>query len=757
MVLDKLTTRAASVIKALPKGKKTVSIKELLLSINEVDGLGKLLLQNISPSFKNRKTIPVDRLLKEAYYQAVKFEHPYVGTEHLLLALLKLTNSSEYNKVRLDMLKYNVFSTSQKSHDFTSATPLITQFGTNLSYQALKDLDLVIVERDIYQELISAILLKDSSGVLLVGDKGVGRGSLISLLARKTSSFDVPIPLIGYKIIEIDFLNFMLSNLSKGGIDFGISTLVEELSGLGKVMVVLKNFENMFLSTSAGLSIPLAYTLFKSMLADMDIKILAKLDLDLYEKISAEQSGALEGFTIIDVLEPTEKETLEILKSTKNMLSDYHRVAIPDDLLQYSYDKSAEYLHELSYPKRALIVLDAACAHVVLKKNKLPGKYKSLVEKSFDLLSAIDTYVDEGEFDMANRKRDSLAKTEDILEGIEEKTLLGKKKLLLTSSAIDYVLENLFSKRNAKKDHKLSKLAHLHSKIQKKIIGQDEAVSKTVKALVRAGLGLRTRRRPLGNFLFLGPTGVGKTELAKVLASSFYDSNSLIRLDMSDFTEKHNVARLVGAPPGYVGYGEGGELTTKISLTPASVVLFDEIEKAHPDVLNILLQIMEEGELKDAKGQTFDFSQAVVILTSNAGTDIIHRSDIGFAVGDLDHSQLETRLKNNLKKILKPELLNRFDDVIIFRQLSRVDQLKILDLLLKEVKDTLNMQSINIQISKEVKELLLRKGYSSEFGARALRRIVETALLDKVAEHLLEFSERPLSIKPHVLDDTIVI
>jgi len=257
--------------------------------------------------------------------------------------------------------------------------------------------------------------------------------------------------------------------------------------------------------------------------------------------------------------------------------------------------------------------------------------------------------------------------------------------------------------------------------------------------------------------LFLGPTGVGKTELAKVLAETFFGSGSLIRLDMSDFSEKHTVARLIGAPPGYVGYGEGGELTSKIAARPESVVLFDEIEKAHPDVLNILLQVMEEGELSDAKGQLFHFSKAVIILTSNLGTEILHSQAIGFGDTTVPDEKIEGRLKENLKKILKPELLNRFDDIIIFERLKKESQYKILDLLIKEVIDTLKIQNVSLSVQKDVKEFLLKEGYSKEYGARALRRTVETKLLDRIAEFLLKNKHRPLKIAGSVKQGVVAI
>jgi len=757
MVLDKLTNKAASVLKTLPKGKKRIEIPFILNAITLEDGLGKLLLQSINISALKKKTISIEGLLKESYYQALKFEHPYVGTEHLLLSLLKLSKSAEYKKVQTELLKYNIFSPAIKTFDNNKNTPIISQFGENLTYKVIQELDKPLVERDVYKSLLSHLLLKDSCGVILVGEEGVGRSTLIELLARKTSSFDVPVPLVGYKIVELDILSFMTSNLNKGGLDIGILSLLEELRIIGKVILVLKNFDNLFVSTAAGLSISMAYSVFKSSLENAQIKMIAKLSNSLYEKIIVENDTIFNSFSVVEVLEPTEKETLSILDSATYMLSDYHGVDIPKDIISYTYKRSKEELPELFFPKKAITLLDIACADVVSKKNKVPERYKTLVNKSFDTVSAMDLFLEKGGFDQALGKKAELKKIENSLGSMEESIFFNKKKLGLVKSDIDSVLEKVSSKKTLNPEFNVSKLSNLKDKIAKNIIGQEEAVTKVVKALIRARLGLRTKKRPLGNFLFLGPTGVGKTELAKVLSTSFFGLSNLIRLDMSDFAEKHNVARLVGAPPGYVGYGEGGELTSKISSTPNSVVLFDEIEKAHPDVLNILLQILEEGELKDAKGQTFDFSQSVVILTSNAGTEILHKEGIGFELSDIPSTQIEDRLRSNLKKILKPELLNRFDDIIIFKQLTKPDQLQILDLLIKEVKKALVAQNISVTIPTSVRDLILKKGYSKEFGARALRRTLESELLDKIAEYLLEIKERPLKVSMRVVDDTVVI
>jgi ATP-dependent Clp protease ATP-binding subunit ClpC len=394
---------------------------------------------------------------------------------------------------------------------------------------------------------------------------------------------------------------------------------------------------------------------------------------------------------------------------------------------------------------------------VILKKSKIPQSYKKLVDKSFEVLNSLDEHVERGQYDTALKLRNDLRGLETKLVNKEEKIFIGESLVLRVEDVNEAV--NTFSddKRDDVDKIGVAKLSTLSDNIKKKIIGQDHAVDTVVKSIIRARLGLRSRKRTMGNFLFLGPTGVGKTELAKVLADEFYGEKSLIRLDMSDFSEKHNVARLIGAPPGYVGYGEGGELTSKIENRPDSVVLFDEIEKAHPDVLNILLQIMEEAELSDAKGNVFDFSKAVVILTSNLGTEILHNSQIGFEDKNLSDKSVEGRLRFNLKKILKPELINRFDDIIIFRKLRRESQLRVLEVLIKDITTTLGLQRIKLRVSNSTKNHILKTGYSEEYGARALKRTLEKELLDKIAEFLLKHRSKPVELTIDIENNDVIV
>lgn len=747
MILERLTQRAKSVILDLPK-KDRVSGTAVVASIKRVNGMGNLLMEMIPGiSVPQRKMISVDALVKEAYYQSVKFEHMYVGTEHLLLALYKMSNSNEYQRLKLELVKISVFPNTIKQIDKNKKTPILDTFGENLNQKSLKSLDRVLIYRVAYDSLVASLLLKNTPNVLLLGEPGVGKKSLVELLARNITSLDVPPALAGYQVISFDMLAFMTGLFNKGGIETGLAHLSDELRSLNRVILFIKNFQNAFFATATGYTVPIFYSMFKSALDSTDVKIIATMSANLYDKLYAENEHVIEDFGTIEVGEPSEEESLKILEATGLYLSEYHNVEIPKSIIKLIYKKSKELDGNDKFPQKGVDLMDHCCTYVILKKSKIPDVYKNMVDESFELLNELDHKIDEGKYDKALKIRKQIKTYDTKLTQKEEKIFVSQKRLRLSAEDVKEAVSIFKEERSIEEENTgMVKLSSLADKIKTKIIGQDEAVETVTRSLIRARLGLRSRKRPLGNFLFLGPTGVGKTELAKVLADTYFGEKSLIRLDMSDFSEKHTVARLVGAPPGYVGFGEGGELTTKIENRPDSVVLFDEIEKAHPDVLNILLQIMEEGELMDAKGTSFDFSRSVIVLTSNLGTEILHANEIGFEDKRSSDKTVEGRLKNNLKKILKPELINRFDEVIIFRRLVKDDHAKILDLLIKEVLTTLKQQRVVVTLAKEVKEFVLKSGQSEEYGARALRRILEKELLDKIAEFLLMHGKRPLTL-----------
>lgn len=761
MSLERLTTRAKEVLSAALESEKP-TYKLLLKEIERVDGLGKHLIDLVPPTgVKKTQTVALEDLIKESFYQAIKMHHVYVGTEHFYLALLSLSASKQLDRARFELYRLDVFPKVTNYGDDDKNTPIISTFGYNLNNRMLRGTYGTIVEREEYEKLVSTLLLRDNYNALLVGEPGVGKHTLVKLLAHNINTMEVPPVLAGHTLIVLNMLSFMTSTVNKGGIDLGIAALVDELKNIKNSVLVLDNFQDIFFSSPAGLTIPIFFSILRSYLDEAGIGMITFLTPSMYEKIIAENEHIIENFSVVEVSEPDEETTKEILKVNSVRMEDYHNVTISDEVLDYIYERAALDFKEDKFPQKAVELLDNSCAYLIVRKSKVPKSYKDLVNKNMELGDQIEEKLRKRDYSAALRARTKIKSIQKQMSSKEQSIFMDAKVLTLETKDVDKVLEDLglvldYSPTGSD----ISKFSVLNKKLKKKIIGQDAAVEVLSKALIRSKLGLRAKKRPLGNFLFLGPTGVGKTELAKAVAEAGFKSDlwgGLIRLDMSDFSEKHNVARLVGAPPGYVGYGEGGELTTKIGNYPSSVVLFDEIEKAHPEVLNILLQIMEEGELSDARGNTYDFSKAVIILTSNLGTEILHKPGIGFDSEEVKDDSVEARLKSNLKKILKPELINRFDEVVVFKRLTKSDQGKILTLLLKEVKETLKKQDVTLKVTTTARNYLLEKGFSKEYGARALRRTVEKELLDKVAQVLLEKQERPLELEAIAKDQELVV
>ncbi|OGC46140.1 hypothetical protein A2V49_00275 [candidate division WWE3 bacterium RBG_19FT_COMBO_34_6] len=762
MILDRLTDKAKDFVTKASKDRN-LNAKQVISYIIDSGGMGKHLIEAVPPiGVKNTQEINIEKLLKEAYLQSIRLEHTYVGTEHFYLALLKMVNSKSLDLAKIELVKVGIFPNTVKPVDENSKkTPLLDVFGDDLTNRSVKIANYDIIYRTEYEKLVSTLLLKDKSNALLIGEPGVGKTSIIHLLVQNINSLSIPPSLAGYRVKSISLLSFMTNLINKGGLEYGVAALIDELRLFNRVILVFDNFQDIFFSTPAGLTIPIFYTILKSALANEKIKVIADMSTSMYEKIVSENETVIDNFTIIEVEEPSTAETKDIMKSNAKKFEEYHNVVITDEIIDYVYEQSQKEIKNSKFPKKALDLLDFTCASVISKKTKIPSSYKDMVDKSFDLSIDLDALVGEGQYDKALRARNKIKKIEDTLTQKEKKIFKHYRKINISKKDVNKVLNLLdLGNQEIKSSRNLVKLSKLAVSIKKLLVGQDEAVDKVSKALIRSKLGLRSKKRPLGNFFFLGPTGVGKTELAKVLALQIFakdEYQGLIRLDMSDFSEKHTVARLVGAPPGYVGFGEGGELTSKIDAHPNSVVLFDEIEKAHPDVLNILLQIMEEGELADARGNIFDFSKSVIILTSNIGTEILYNKGIGFEEREIEDKNIENRLKENLKKILKPELLNRFDEVIVFARLTKHDQLKILELLLSEVSKALENQEVSLSIGMPIKKNLLEKGYSKEYGARALRRTVEKELLDRVAQILLENESRPLKLEAKLENNQMII
>ncbi len=756
LILDKLTEKAKDVLLELSKNNSSSKdAKAVLEVIKNSSGIGKALIQNL-PKVKIKLDADIDlnTLVQEAFYQSYKLKTNYVGTEHLLLALLKLSGAVDLNPLIKELGKLNSFPNFVKSVESQKRTPVLDAFGVNLNKKFI-NLPGKYISREEVDVLISILLQKDNFSPLIVGDLGVGKRSLVDLFVRRLVDNEVPSMLLDTTVVEFDIVGFISSFSNKEGLEYGISSLTEELESFDKVILYFKNFQAIFVPTQGGLTVPLAFAMIHDQLKEYGIKIITVMNTPIYEKVVAENEHVLDGFSTLSLEEPEDDIVKKIVKEKLKELKDFHNIKVEDDVWEYALSKAKEIKND-KFPKKVVDLLDQSFTKILLKNSKVPAKYKNLIKKKNLVWEEFNALIEESNFNEALKLKTKFDKLNLKLDEAYRE-INSAKNLTLTTEEIDDVLEEMGNIRIGAKNQDFSHLSKLAETLKKLIIGQDLAVEYVVKALIKSRLGLRNSKRPLGNFLFLGPTGVGKTEFAKVLSSEFYGTNSLIRLDMSDFAEKHNVARLVGAPPGYIGYGEGGELTDKIEKNPSSIVLFDEIEKAHPDVLNILLQIMEEGELTDAKGITFDFSKSVIILTSNLGTEFFHKNQIGLTRDEISKDYSQSKLVDNLKKVMRPELINRFDEVVVFHQLEKDAVEQILEKQINELIGVLRKQKIDLYFGKGVNEFLIEKGYSKEFGVRALKRIIEKELVNKIADVLIDTPKRPLHLKANIKENQIEI
>ncbi|MFA6982261.1 MAG: AAA family ATPase, partial [Patescibacteria group bacterium] len=584
MKLNRLTNRARGVIGSLSSAD-LVGFDKFFDEIEKSRGMGNTLLQSF-PELKRigktkgafYKKVSTNEVVKKAYYHSLRFNQAYVGTEHLLLALLTLGGYQDTTKVESKLLELSSFPTLSTSLEVGKKTPILDSYGMSLNHKVGTFPRVPIVFRDEFNVLVSVLLQKKNPNPLIVGDLSVGKRSLIDLLVRKINDMDVPPSLMGYRVIEFDLLSFVTATLGKGSMEGSLEALFDELRSVGRVILSIKNFQSLFYSTNMGVAVPLVFSAFKSGLDESNIKCIATISESFYSRIVNDNEHMLETFTVLNLPEPDEKKTIEILKANAEVLGEFHRITISDDVVDYIYRKAKDEISGGKFPQKGIDLMDQACAKYILKKRKIPEDYKVMIEESVLLTENLDKSIYAGNYDNALEIKDKLNSLEGKMWG-NEKKMFSRRKQPLTFEDIDEALASISGSLGSADD--LRTLGTLDERIKTRIIGQEEAVNTITKSLIRSKLGLRPKKRPIGSFLFLGPTGVGKTELAKVLAEEAFGEGSIIRLDMSDFAEKHNVARLVGAPPGYVGYGEGGELTSKIELKPDSVVLFDEIEKAH--------------------------------------------------------------------------------------------------------------------------------------------------------------------------------
>ncbi len=715
------------------------------------------------------------KVLQLALAEAQALNHTYVGTEHILLGLLRegegvaaqvLKNLDlDLDTARIEVMREldpsfeygeeDDFDEEDESDSATPATkqsgketktPALKAFGRDLTALAVKgELDPMIGRKNELERVIQILCRRNKNNPVLLGEAGVGKTAIVEGLAQLVVSGDVPEVMHGRRVITLDMALMIAGTKYRGQFEERIKAVMDEIRRVGNVILFIDELHTIVGAGAAEGAMD-ASNIIKPALARGELQCVGATTLNEYRKF-VEKDAALERrFQSVMVDEPSVDETIEILKGIRDKYEEHHNARYTDEALEAAARLSARYITGRYLPDKAIDMIDEAGARARIISTKRSPDIREREALIHETRTKKEKAIKEQRFEEAAELRDRERKEKEILEGVLDAWRKENRENVATITEEDVMV--VISKSTGvplrRMDQKeLARLLGMEKEIAKKVIGQDEAVSTISRALRRSRADLKDPRRPIGSFIFLGSTGVGKTLLAKALAEfMFGDSDSLIQLDMSEYMEKFTVSRLIGSPPGYVGHEEGGQLTEKVRRRPYSVVLFDEVEKAHPDVMHMLLQILEEGTLTDSLGRHVDFRNTVVILTSNLGFDAAHKgAGLGFASGTgqgADEAGFRKRMLEEAKRAFKPEFLNRFDDMIVFRRLDRSDVRQILTLELSKVRERLAAKGKRIELTRSAREFLIEKGYDEASGARPLRRAVERYIEDPLAEEILK-------------------
>ena len=650
--------------------------------------------------------------------------------------------SNENSAEGIDEIEQKSFRKNSEKQQLSREIAILKKFGEDLTEKAKNgELDPVIGRETEVQRLITVLLRRTKSNPVLIGEAGVGKTAVVELLAQKISKEQVPSQLIGKRIFEIDLAGMLAGTKFRGQFEERLKNVIKALEKHQEIIAFIDEI-HLLAGTGSAEGAMDAANILKPALARGKIKLIGATTFDEFKKSIEKDSALNRRFQSVQVEEPSLNETIDILKGLREKYEKYHNIEVSDEVLGEIVDMSARYIFDRQMPDKAIDILDEAGALAASEKVSKPNKILEFSREIEKLNEKQIRAAENEDFEGAALYKTRISQLRKKLSEEEQKAK-SSKKIILTS---DYVARAISLKTNIPVQ-KISKnqakiLQNLEKHLSKKVIGQSEAIEKISKAIRRNKSGISDENRPIGSFIFLGPTGVGKTELSRQLASEvFGGSKSLIKIDMSEFGEKHKTSQLLGAPAGYVGYGEGGTLTEKIRRQPYSVVLFDEIEKAHPDTFNLLLQLLEDGELTDSQGRKVSFKNTVVILTSNLGaSEMMNEKSLGFEVkssSKKNHSKNEKFARKALGKVLKPELLNRFDGIITFQSLSKTEIGKIFDILLADLNNRLLRKGLNLKVRKSAKDFIIEKGYDAKNGARPLRRAIEDLLEHKLAEEIL--------------------
>ena len=735
-----------------------ISLEDVHAQVEDLIGRGTFVPTGHIPFTPRAK-----KVLELSLREALQLGHNYIGTEHILLGLIRegegvaaqvlLNLGADLEKVRsavIQLLSGHYGKPAEPGEERRGGSggsnQLLDEFGRNLTRQARDGkLDPVIGRSSEIERVMQILSRRTKNNPVLIGEPGVGKTAVAEGLAQRIASDEVPETIKDKQLYTLDLAALVAGSKYRGEFEDRLKKVMKEIRERGDIILFVDEMHTLVGAGAAEGAIDAA-SIIKPALARGELQTIGATTLDEYRKY-VEKDAALERrFQPITVGEPSVSETIEILKGLRDRYEAFHRVTITDEAINAAATLSDRYIADRFLPDKAIDLMDEAGAKMRIKMMTAPPGVKEVDDRLRQVRTEKEAAIEAQEFEKAAALRD---REKQILA---EKRTMEEEWLKPDTRRVVEVTEHEIAEVvsmwtgvpvTALTEEETAKLLRMETVIHERIVGQDEAVVAVSKAIRRARAGLKDPKRPSGSFIFLGPSGVGKTELSKALASFLFGSeDALVSLDMSEYMEKHTVSRLIGSPPGYVGFDEGGQLTEQVRRKPYSVILFDEIEKAHPDVFNILLQILEEGRLTDAQGRKVDFKNAIIIMTSNIGArDIVKTTSLGFGPqqgeGGIGYDLVKERVTGELKKAFRPEFLNRVDEVIVFHDLSNEEIERIVDLMVDRLRDQLLLQGFGISLSPEARKFLAREGFDSTLGARPLRRAIQRHLEDPLSEQLL--------------------
>jgi ATP-dependent Clp protease ATP-binding subunit ClpC len=734
-----------------------ITVEEVRAQVARIVGQGDEVTTGQIPFTPRAK-----KVLELALREALSLGHNYIGTEHILLGLVRenegvaarilLDFDADAEKIRNEIIR--MLSGPGRRQQGAGGAPgeksksskLLDQFGRNLTRQSSEGkLDPVVGRQTEIERVMQILSRRTKNNPVLIGEPGVGKTAVVEGLASRIASNQVPELLKGKQIYTLDLAALVAGSKYRGEFEERLKKVMKEIMQRGDIILFIDELHNLVGAGAAEGAIDAA-SILKPALARGELQTIGATTLDEYRKY-LERDAALERrFQQIRVDEPTVDDTVQILRGLRDRYEAHHRCKISDDALGAAAVLSDRYIQDRHLPDKAIDLIDEAASRMRIKTMSAPPRYRELEDEIEKVRKDKEASIEAQEFEKAaslrdkerklSQKKRELEESWRAEEGTAEQPEIGEEEIADIVSMWTGI--PVFKLTEAESQ----KLIRMEDELHKRVIGQEEAIVAVSKAIRRARAGIKDPKRPAGSFIFLGPSGVGKTELARTLAEFLFgDEDAMIQVDMSEYMEKHSVSRLVGSPPGYIGYDEGGQLTEAVRRRPYSVVLLDEVEKAHPDVFNILLQILEDGKLTDAQGRKVDFRNTIVIMTSNIGAGTISKNQtLGFSVGDdsgLSYDEMKDRIMGELKKVFRPELLNRIDEVIVFHKLTKEEIMTIVELMMKRLRDQMGEHEAAIELTEGAKELLVEKGYDPTMGARPLRRAIQRFIEDPLADFVL--------------------